>query len=115
MVINSRNEGEVTVIRIDGNLIGGNTNQLSNELMKCITEKRVNILVNLADTAQMDSYSIGVLASTGIELSKLGGMLKFTELQPFIEDLFEMMRMNNLFETYETEAEGIRSFQNADE
>jgi anti-sigma B factor antagonist len=111
MVINSRKEGEVTVIRVDGNLIGGNTNQLSNELMKCITDKRVNILVNLADTAQMDSYSIGVLASTGNELTKLGGMLKFTELQPFIEDLFEMMRMNNLFETYETEAEGINSFQ----
>ncbi len=111
MVINTREEGEVTVIKVEGNLIGGNTNQLSNELMKCITEKKVNILVNLAETAQMDSYSIGVLASTGNELSKLGGVLKFAELQPFIENLFEMMRMTNLFETFDTEQEALVSFQ----
>ncbi|MBL7033125.1 MAG: STAS domain-containing protein [Candidatus Delongbacteria bacterium] len=115
MEINTRAEGDVTVIRVEGNLIGGNTNQLSGELMKCITEKRVNILVNLAHTAQMDSYSIGVLASTGSELSKLGGVLKFTELQPFIENLFEMMRMTNLFETYDTETDAIRSFRAADD
>ena len=110
MNITTRDEGDITIVSVEGNLLGGGTNQLSGELMKCISARKKKILINLAGTSQMDSYSIGVLASTGSELGKVGGVLKFAELQPFIDNIFEMMRMKTIFEVYDTEDEALSSF-----
>ena len=110
MEISTREEGDVTIITVNGNLLGDSSNRLMNELMKCVSNKKRKLLINLSGTSQMDSYSIGVLASTGSELEKIGGTLKFAELQPFIENIFEMMRMKSIFEIYDTESEALESF-----
>lgn len=100
----------IHILTVDGNLIGSNNNFLNEELQKFTAKSGVNVVLNLTEVVQLDSYALGILASSGSEIQQKGGDLKFCNLQPFVSTLFNMMRMNDIFDIFETEAEAVKSF-----
>lgn len=115
MEYNLRKFDDVTVFDIEGNLVGSNNNILSSELKRLIDNKEVKIVLNMKNVSQLDSYALGILASTGSELQQNGGDMKFCELQPFVSTLFKMMRMDDIFEIYDELDLAVQSFSNKEE
>ncbi|MBN1971805.1 MAG: STAS domain-containing protein [Candidatus Delongbacteria bacterium] len=111
MEFNIKKEDGIVTVNINGNLVGNNNNELNSELQKLIEEDSIKIILNLKNVAQLDSYALGVLASSGSEIQNKGGDLKFAELQPFVSTLFKMMRMNDLFDIYETYEEALSAIK----
>lgn len=110
MEINSVENNGIITLEIKGNLIGSSNNLLNNELLKLAGLDNIKLIINLKNVAQLDSYALGILASSGSEIQNKGGDLKFVELQPFVATLFNMMRMNDIFSIYETYEEAVGSF-----
>ena len=108
-IVSTCNNG-ITTLEIKGNLVGSSNNLLNEELLKLTEQENIRLIINLSHVAQLDSYALGILASTGSEIQHKGGDLKFVELQPFVATLFNMMRMNDIFDIYATYDEAVSSF-----
>ncbi|PID26610.1 MAG: hypothetical protein CR982_09175 [Candidatus Cloacimonadota bacterium] len=111
MKLNIKNEEGIVSITIEGNLVGSDNNELNTELQKIIDSGMVKLIVNMKNVAQLDSFALGILATSGSEIESRNGKLKFAELQPFVATLFKMMRMNDLFDIYDTYEEALDSFK----
>ena len=105
-----KQENNVTILTAEENLIGNNNTVLNDELNTLIENGDLNIVLNLSSVSQIDSYALGVLSSNGNIIKGKGGALKFAELQTFVQTLFNMMRMNDIFEIYDTIDEAVDSF-----
>ena len=100
----------VVILNIKENLIGANNNVLNEKLSNLIENNDINILINLSSVDQIDSYALGVLTASGNTIKGNGGNLKFCELKTFVQRLFNMMRMNDIFEIFDTKEEAVNSF-----
>jgi anti-sigma B factor antagonist len=59
----------------------------------------------------IDSSGIADLASSHLVVANNGGHLKICNLSQKIRDIFLITRLNTVFDTYDTEAGAIASFQ----
>ncbi len=105
------NNNKIVILHVEGNLIGANNNILNDTLTKLIDKEEVNILINMNSVLQIDSYALGVLTASGNTIKEKDGLLKFAELQTFVQTLFNMMRMNDIFEIFDTVDEAVKSFE----
>ena len=110
MEILTHESNGIITLEIKGNLIGSSNNLLNDELLKLTEKENVRLIINLKQVAQLDSYALGILASSGSEIQQKGGDLKFAELQPIVATLFSMMRMNDIFDLHETYEEALQAF-----
>ena len=110
MKIDVERKNDIIIFNIDGNMIGSNNNILNDELNKIIDKKNIKLILNMENTPQLDSYALGVLASSGAEIQKNDGNMVFAELKPFVATLFNMMRMNDIFKIFDTLEEAIQFY-----
>jgi anti-sigma B factor antagonist len=69
------------------------------------------VVINLQDVSAIDSSGIADLASSHLTVTNRDGRLKICNLSQKIKDIFVITRLNTVFDTYETEADAIASFQ----
>jgi anti-sigma B factor antagonist len=70
-------------------------------LMSVIEEQKPSILVlDLSKVNYLPSAMLGKLAAIRTSVSKYGGKLRLVNLQEPVEQLFEMTRLNTIFEIY---------------
>jgi len=101
----------LTVLYPEENLIGEAVEDLNKELELFLTKKELKFfLINLKNVSQIDSYALSILATFGNEIKPKGGILVFSNLQPFIFSIFRMMRMDDIFEIFEEESEAVSKF-----
>ena len=58
----------------------------------------------------IDSAGLGEIVRTYTTVSRQGGSLKLLNLTKRIEDLLSITKLLTVFETFDTEAEAIKSF-----
>jgi len=58
----------------------------------------------------IDSAGLGEIVRTFTTVSRQGGSLKLLNLTKRIEDLLSITKLLTVFETFDTEAEAIKSF-----
>jgi len=79
-------------------------------LIKDITKKNLNIVVNLEECKYMDSTFLGTLVSISKKLKELGGSLKIANLHSEALILFEITGMMRIFEVYKNVDEAVANF-----
>ena len=68
------------------------------------------LLLNLEGVPYIDSAGLGEIVRTYTTVSRQGGKLKLLNLTKRIQDLLSITKLLTVFETYEEEAEAIKSF-----
>jgi anti-sigma B factor antagonist len=68
------------------------------------------ILLNLGEVSYIDSSGIGEMVSGFTTLTNHGGQLKLMGLSKRIKDLLQITKLYTVFEVFDDEADGIRSF-----
>ena len=71
---------------------------------------RRKILLNLADVPYVDSAGLGEIVRCYTTVSKKGGKLKLLNLTAKIRDLLAITKLLTVFETYDSEADAVKSF-----
>lgn len=113
MAIKIKKLKNLTIIYPIENLIGEAVDELNtqlDDLMNDMSDSKM-FLINLKSISQIDSYALSILATFGNEIKPKGGVLVFSNLQPFIHSIFRMMRMDDIFEIFEEEEQAVQKLE----
>ena len=114
MQISERYVGAVTVLDLNGKLtLGDGAGLLRDKIHSLLHQGRKYLLVNLGDVAYIDSAGIGEIVSSFTSVSREGGGLKLLNLTKRVQDLLAITKLLTVFETFNSEAEAVKSFPSA--
>ena len=107
-----RSAGDVTVLDLKGRMTMGEGDELlKDKVNSLILQGRKKLVLNLADVPYVDSAGLGVIVGTYTTIARQGGGLKLLKLTKRIEDLLAITKLLTVFETFDDEADAVRSFQ----
>jgi len=107
-----RDAGRVTVVDMSGRItLGDGSALLRKTLRDLVEQKRISILLNLADVDYIDSSGIGELVSGFTSVKNQGGELKLLHLTKKVHDLLQITKLFTVFEVHSDETIALRSFR----
>lgn len=108
-------QGEVTVYRVEGRLDNALSTELKTALIQLLGDRRPStgegrgprLVLDLAAVDFINSFGIAVLTAAVKRARASGGEVYFAALQPYIRELFHMVRLTQVFALYATRDEAL--------
>lgn len=101
------------VIELKGNVMGGpEAQEFSDTLHKLLDEGKKNVVIDLAETKFMNSSGLGMLIGGLTTIKKGEGSMKLARTTEKIESLLVITKLSQIFESFETVEEAVKSFGN---
>jgi anti-sigma B factor antagonist len=114
MQIEERSAGDVIVLDLKGKMtLGEGDEQLRDKINSLVQQGHRKIVLNLEGVPYLDSAGLGEIVRTYTTISRQGGSLKLLNLTKRITDLLSITKLLTVFETYDSEADAVRSFSSA--
>src|SRR6187549_1478416 len=114
MQIEERVVNNVTILDLKGKItLGEGDEALKDKINSLIQQDRKRILLNLAEVPYIDSAGLGEIVRTYTTVSRQQGHLKLLSLTKRITDLLAITKLLTVFETYDSEADAVRSFHSS--
>ena len=114
MQIEQRAVGDVVVLDLKGRVTMGEGDELlKDKVNSLVNQGHKKIVLNLAEVPYIDSAGLGEIVRTYTTVSRQGGSLKLLNLTKRITDLLAITKLLTVFETYDNEADAVRSFSSA--
>ena len=111
MTITSKEVGPVTVLVLQGKMTAAESDGKVREMIDSLLQKgRKQIVANLEAASTIDSGGLGELVSCYATTNRAGGSMKLSYNAKKIKDLMIITKLAAVFDSYETEAEAIKSF-----
>jgi anti-sigma B factor antagonist len=111
MKLSTKDTSGVTVIGLDGNVLGGpDATALNDVLHKLIEKKKKKVLVDLSGVQSMNSSGLSMLIGALQTMRNSGGELKIAAASKKIESLLVITKLSTVFELYPTVKQAIDSF-----
>ena len=109
--IEERLVGHVTILDIVGRLtIDEAAQHLKDTINSLISQNRLQLVLNLARVPYIDSGGLGQLVASYGSVKRAGGAVKLLNVSSRNHDLLSITRLVTVFETFDSEAEAVRSF-----
>lgn len=102
--------GDIVVIEVDGQLIVGNRQELKQKVLDEAEAGARKVLVDFAKAGYIDSSGLGVLVSLAKRMRELGGDLRLANLNDDLQTLFELTKLDSLFQISDTRERALESF-----
>ena len=111
MTIQERVVGSVTVLDLEGKMVlGDGDTLLKDKIHSLVFQERKNIVLNLGHVSYMDSSGLGALVASFVTAKNNGGQVKLLNLTGRLQDLLAIAKLLTVFETFDSEADALRSF-----
>jgi anti-sigma B factor antagonist len=111
MTLKEREIGDVTVLDLAGRLVLDEGDTLVRmRVNELIIANRVKIIANLHDVTYIDSCGLGVLVAKLVSVRNKGGDLRLLHLSPRTARVFAISKLENVFETFDSEDQAVASF-----
>ena len=110
--VKERQAGDVTILDLTGEVrIGEGSVALRDSIRSLADQSKKKLLLNLAGVKYIDSTGIGELIANYTTVTRQGGQLKLLNLTDRIQNLLVITKLLTVFDSYEDEAEALKSFQ----
>ncbi len=110
MELNVENAGEVVVVSMtEESLDAGNVKSFKQEIGPVIIEN-AKVLFDLQNIKFVDSSGLGAMLSCLRTLNSKGGDLKLFGMTKQVRALFELVRMQRIFDIFNTREEALKAF-----
>ena len=106
----TRQEGKVTVIVLEGELDVSSAPTLKELMQKLIDEGKRQFLMDLGKVDFIDSSGLGIFVNAYKRIRSAGGEMKFLKPQEPVRKVFSLTQTDKVFPIYETLEEALRSF-----
>ena len=106
----SRDGSGVTVVKVEGQLIVGNRQELKDLVFAALDKGERRILIDFSQTGYIDSSGLGALVSISKRVREAGGVLRLSRLNEDLPNLFELTKLDTLFAIAETPQQALSSF-----
>jgi anti-sigma B factor antagonist len=103
-------EGETLVVDVGGQLIVGNRQELKQRVLDELERGERRFLIDFARTAYIDSSGLGVLVSLSKMIREQGGELRLANLNEDLKTLFELTKLDTLFQIADSRERALASF-----
>ena len=111
MQIEERSVADIMILDLKGKMTLGEGDELLKDKVNSLAmQGRLKILLNLAEVPYIDSAGLGEIVRTYTTISRQGGQMKLLNLTKRITDLLSITKLLTVFETYDDEADAVRSF-----
>ena len=112
MDIVERTVNEITILDLKGKMtLGEGDELLKDKINSLLAAGKKKLLLNLEGVPYIDSAGLGEVVRTYTTVSRQGGSLKLLNLTKRIEDLLSITKLLTVFDTYDNEAEAIKSYK----
>jgi anti-sigma B factor antagonist len=102
--------GNVVVVDVDGQLIVGNRQELKQKVLDELEKGERKFLIDFARTGYIDSSGLGVLVSLSKKIREQTGELRLADLNDDLKTLFELTKLDTLFQIADNRDRGLESF-----
>ena len=102
--------GNVVVVDVDGELIVGNRQELKQKVLDELEKGERKFLIDFARTGYIDSSGLGVLVSLSKKIREQAGELRLADLNDDLKTLFELTKLDTLFQIADNRDRGLESF-----
>src|SRR5690349_21079250 len=110
--VKERQAGDVTILDMTGEVrIGEGDSSLRHSMRNLADQGKKNVLLNLAGVKYMDTGGVGELIANYTTIKRQGGQLKLLNLTDRIQNLLVITKLLTVFDSYDNEAEALKSFQ----
>ena len=111
MKLSTKETNGVTVIALDGNVLGGpDATALNDVIHKLIEKKKKKVLVDLSGVQTMNSSGLSMLIGALQTMRNSGGELKIAAASKKIESLLVITKLSTVFELFPTVKQASDSF-----
>jgi anti-sigma B factor antagonist len=111
MQLQTRDDGRVTIVTVQGNLVIGEAEStFKRTITRLLEEGRINLLVDLQDVRFLDSSGLGALVRALTNSQKEGGLTKLVHAGPQVRKLLEMTKLDSVFEIHDDMEAAVSSF-----
>ena len=110
MRFSPENEGDLLILRLEGQLMGGSeAEQMRETILSAIEQGTVQILLDMEGVSWINSSGLGILIAAHMAARKKGGALKLMKVSNRIESILNVTRLSTIFEVYPGEDAARRS------
>lgn len=104
-------KGDVAILRLSGQLMGGpDADAVRETILSTLNQGYKKIIIDLADVSWVNSTGLGILISSHVTVANNGGMVRLMRVSKRISSIFMVTRLNTVFESYEDEESALKSF-----
>jgi anti-sigma B factor antagonist len=115
MQINLRHKGSITILDIEGKIIGVDAlalkavidEQIQTANSQTENEGRLNLILNMERIQMMDSSGLGALIASYASIQRNQGRVVLLNLGGSVRSLIVMAKLMTIFDCYNSEAEAI--------
>jgi anti-sigma B factor antagonist len=101
----------VCVLSPEGKVvIGDEVGALREKIKELLDAGNKNILINLGGVSYIDSTGVGALVGSFTTIRNQGGQMKLSNLNQRVRDILLVTKLLTVFDVYENETEGAKSF-----
>ena len=112
MKFKSRESKGVTIIELNGNVMGGpDATSLNDQLHKLIEGNKKKVVVDLEEVKFINSSGLGMLIGGLTTLRNSGGELKLARASKKIEELLKMTKLTTVFDIHNSVNEAVSAFK----
>jgi len=111
MNLSTKELNGITVVGLEGSVLGGPDATELNDLLHTLAEKkRRKVILDLSSVHTMNSSGLSMLIAALTTLKNAGGTLRVAGASEKIENLFVITKLSTVFEMYPTVKKAAASF-----
>ncbi len=110
MKLNTSSEGEVTVVKIEGNLDTQTAPEAQDELNRLMDEGSKKLLLDFADLAYISSSGLRVLLAVAKRLAPDEGEMRICNLNDVVNEVFEISGFSTILKVFPSDSEALEGF-----
>lgn len=110
MAVRIENKNGLAVCYVDGEIDINTSPGIKKSFDKLIASKAPRIVINLSKVTYVDSSGLATLVEILKNMRSYGGKLRLTNLSAKVKSLFEITKLEKLFEIMADEQDAISTF-----
>ncbi len=99
----------ICVISLQGDINKESLNDFKEKIEAIVNKTRKKYVINFQSVNIFTSDGASVIVSALKKCKKFQGIIKLSNLSPSIQELFDMTRLNKVFDIYDSEEEALKS------
>jgi len=98
---------DVDVMRVSGRIDLVTSNNLKDSIRERLQRQRLNLVLNMERVDFINSSGLGALVSILKDVRIANGRLVLSNLAPYVQEIFEITQLSNVFEIFAKETQAI--------
>lgn len=100
----------ITLVEVDGELTVGNRERFKQVVLERVESGGRKFLMDFGESSYIDSTGLGALVSLSRKIREAGGRMRLTGLNEDLRTLFELTKLDTVFDLADTRAAAMSDF-----